>query len=137
MYGNMSKTDILRFSQDTKVDVKITASLMGSDELYITIHNMSTNTLVESFYYKADRQVSKTSSLTLSKNIDYKIEAKLTAASSNQTSTVAQCQFTHEVINTNVTAKPLTANEKGGYSIGGGLRIKTIKNYDSDKKYIN
>lgn len=137
MYGNMSKTDILRFSQDTKVDVKITASLMGSDELYITIRNMSTNTLVESFYYKADRQVSKTSSLTLSKNIDYKIEAKLTAASSNQTSTVAQCQFTHEVINTNVTAKPLTANEKGGYSIGGGLRIKTIKNYDSDKKYIN
>lgn len=137
MNGNMSKSDTLRFSQDMKVDVRITASLMGSDELYITIRNMSTNTLVESFYYKADRQVSKTSSLTLSKNIGYKIEAKLTAASSNQNSTVAQCQFTHEVINTNVTANPLTANEKGGYSIGGGLRIKTIKNYDSDKKYIN
>lgn len=34
--------------------------------------------------------------------------------------------------------KPITPkNENGGYSIGGGVRVKTIKNYDSDGTYLN
>ena len=33
---------------------------------------------------------------------------------------------------------PITPkNENGGYSIGGGVRVKTIKNYDSDGTYLN
>lgn len=40
------------------------------------------------------------------------------------------------VFASNNTASPTSANINGGYSIGGGLRIKTIKNYDSDGTYL-
>lgn len=38
--------------------------------------------------------------------------------------------------NSSNTATPPTTNSNGGYSIGGGLRIKTIKNYDSDGSFL-
>lgn len=41
------------------------------------------------------------------------------------------------VFASNNTASPTSANINGGYSIGGGLRIKTIKNYDSDGTYLH
>jgi len=41
------------------------------------------------------------------------------------------------VFTANNTATPKTENEDGGYSIGGGLRIKTIKNFDSDNTYLS
>jgi len=37
----------------------------------------------------------------------------------------------------NNTATPTTTNTNGGYSIGGGMRIKTIKNYDLDGTFLH
>ena len=100
--------------------------------------------------YKANKNVrdtiSETKSLLLAKDVEYTIEAKLTAAPANSCSTFAYCNVYHKVLNsstitasstTSSTASPTTKDENGGYSIGGGVRVKTIKNYDSDGKYLN
>ena len=73
--------------------------------------------------------------LSLDAGETYTVETKLTSV--KNPSAFVYCTISYDTTNTNVTALPKTKNEKGGYSIGGGLRVKTIKNYDADNKYLN
>lgn len=71
---------------------------------------------------------------------NYTIEGKINAAISSGNKTSGGFGYKPYVQKTYVqkpTASPTTKNENGGYSIGGGVRVKTIKNYDSDGKYLN
>lgn len=109
------------------------------DNLDVTVTNNNTKKNVWSHYYRylGDKKGEDTISLSQTKDVTYTIEMKLHAAGSSGINTYADCQYFYYVKNTNITASLTTANENGGYSIGGGVRVKTIKNYDSDGTYLN
>ncbi len=134
--GTMTKTMTLKATQE-KYDIKINAVLKGtSDKLFLTIKDSRTNAVVNSFFEIGSKNIGKTVSFTLTKGSTYIIEAELTAVQANSSYTMASFDVTHDVENPQI-ASPTTKNENGGYSIGGGLRVKTIKNYDSDGTYLN
>ena len=88
-------------------------------------------------YFKKNENFTDSIPLSLTKGDAYIITINLIDNSQYHFSTYAQCSVKHDSINTNVAALPTTRDENGGYSIGGGLRIKTIKNYDSNSTYLN
>ena len=119
-------------------ELKIEGVSMDSyDKLEITIKN-SSNSFNKTFYRQGPSMGNDWNgrlSLSLNAGETYTMSAKLTSVKSP--SVFASCTISHEAPNPNVTASPTTKNEKGGYSIGGGLRIKSIKNYDSNNAYLN
>lgn len=60
---------------------------------------------------------------------NYIIDAAITVNGKGY-ETTANCCLSHEDT-TKMDVKPTSTNENGGYSCGGGLRIKSIKNYDT------
>lgn len=101
----------------------------SSDYFIVTIKDSSGSQKWGKKY--ENKHIRETVSLTLNKGETYTIEAKLNAASSSG------IIYKYIDENTIATASPTTKDENGGYSIGGGVRIRTIKNYDSDNKYLN
>ena len=137
--GTMTQTLTVKACQN-KYDINISAVLKdASDNLTVTVKDNS-GSVVKTVTYKGSNNIGETVSLSLTKNVTYTIEAKLTATQANSSSTLASCNVIHDAVystndavNSPITASPSTKNEKGGYSIGGGLRIKSIKNYDAPK----
>lgn len=139
MHGGMKPQIMYLTAQQKKYDLHIIDVLKGYfDAIDVTVRNEASKTIIESFHDRGSNQGKETViPLSLAEGVTYEIEVKLTAEEINKYSTVAQCWITHDSINTNIAALPTTRDENGGYSIGGGLRIKVIKNYDSDNSYIN
>ena len=137
MYGT-KKDSICFVASQEKYNFKVCGYLNDTPEhLNVIIKNASKNfNLLNRDYIKTKANFSDSIPLSLTNGDAYTITVSLIANHPNSTSTVAQCELNHES-KTNVTALPTTVNENGGYSIGGGLRIKTIKNYDSDNTYLN
>lgn len=136
MYGTGNKTMTFKASQ-SDCNLTIIAKLCNqSENLTVTIKNNS-DSVVKTVTYKGSKEIGDTIALSLTKDSTYTVEAELNATQANRTSTAAQCSISHDIVNTNRTASPSTKDENGGYSIGGGLRVRTIKNYDSDGTYLN
>lgn len=138
-YGTSTRINTYTYPQDTNVSIVITACLVGTaDSLEIIVRNTSTNNIIKRKVYNAiNLQLSDVISLSFSSNISFSVEMRLSATSANQSSTIAEYRLTHESVNSDMSVDPVTSDENGGYSMGGGMRIKTIKNYDSDGTYIN
>lgn len=138
IFMNGTKTQTMTFkASQSDCNLAIGAKLCNqSENLTVTIKNNS-DSIVKTVTYKGSKEIGDTIALSLTKDSTYTVEAELNATQANSTSTVAQVEVSHDVANTNITASPSTKDENGGYSIGGGLRVRTIKNYDSDGTYLN
>lgn len=136
LYGTMFRTMTVTVGQEDCI-LETQGQLSGTtDNFTVTVKN-SAGTTVRTLYYYGNKCFGETVPLTLTKGATYTIEASLSASASSGVSTLAGCSLKYDVQNPNVSAYPTTNNENGGYSIGGGVRIKTIKNYDSDNTYLS
>lgn len=138
VYGTKKETVNFVASKES-YNLKVRGYLNDTPEnLTIIVKNTSRNyDLLNKSYSKTKEFFDDSIPLSLTKGDTYTLIVNLTANQSSSSSTVAQCWLNHDSINTDVKALPITKNENGGYSIGGGLRIKTIKNYDSDNVFLN
>ncbi len=127
LYGTMTGTSTVTAHENCRL--QINGLLYGtSDTLTVTVKN-SQGSPLETLQYTGNNTIGETVPLVLTEGESYTIEAKLKGGAS----TTASCTFSSDIN----TASPTTYNENGGYSIGGGLRVKTVKNYDSDSTYLN
>lgn len=139
LHGTMLKKETFKSASD-KLELVISGILKNtSDKLIVKVSDSSSGKLIGTFSYNGvtNPQISATNKLSLTIGNNYTIEAELTASASSGSSTLASCTYKYEVANPNNSTKAGTSDENGGYSIGGGLRIKTIKNYDYNGTYLN
>lgn len=131
LYGTMS--GIVTVTAHENCRLQINGHLYGtSDTLTVTIKN-SQGSALDILHYSGSKTLGEAVPLPLAKGASYTIEAKLKASIPGGSSTYASCIFSSDIN----TTTPTTDDENGGYSIGGGLRVRTIKNYDSDSTYLN
>lgn len=137
IHGMATSTDTIIANQD-KYDLHIEGKLEGeSDELTVIVRkidekNQSYDVLSRLYRRSYDTPyLGDIIQFPTDMGAKYIIEMSLKASKDGS---CADYQFRYDEINTNITASPTTQDEDGGYSIGGGLRIKSIMNYDAPKK---
>ena len=132
-----SKTFSLQKETKCKFSVNLVAMTSATDVSTITIKNASTGSIIKTYTISNRNTLSDTYNTTLAKG-EYIMEASVTA-NRNSYSTSANCQLVYEDVNS-PTLNIALSEAKGGISMGGGLRIKSIKNYDSKSnnyKFLN
>ena len=130
-YGTMSKTK--QFKYKNKVTFRIEASInsLGANDIVKITLKDSSGKKIDSLNIKGARtNISEKMSVTLAPDVEYTVEMQSKVAPENNVSSAGTVNFISE--NLAVTLSP-SEGENGGYSIGGGLRIKSIKNYDAPK----
>jgi YD repeat-containing protein len=133
-YGSQSQSKTFSLQKETKCTCRVNQSTTAStnDVSTVIIKNASTGSIIKTYSVSNGNTYGGSCDITLAKG-DYIIEASVTA-NRNSYSTVASC----DVIYTCSSMPSFSLNEtKGGASIGGGLRVKSIKNYDYSSKYLN
>lgn len=129
-----SYTFTLQKERRFRMEVGLSTTSATGDISTVTLKNTTTGVTIDSVSVTNGNTFSKTSDLALAPG-NYKLEARITVNTSGN-STVAYCNLSHEEII--IPASEISSGlAKGGPSIGGGLRIKSIKNYDSGNIYLN
>lgn len=138
LYGTMIKKDSLKLGSD-KLELVISGILKStSDKLIVKVMDSSGKLMDVSPYNGVKNpKISETRKLSLTTGETYIIETELITSASSGSSTLASCTYKYEIANPDVCTKVDANDDNGGYSIGGGLRIKTIKNYNSDDNFVN
>ena len=98
------------------------------------LKNSSTGKVIKEFTASDGNILNETCDITLPEG-DYIIEASA-SADLNGYGVVARCEVNYtglSIPNPNVSL----GESKGGISMGGGLRVKNVKNYDSDGTFLN
>ncbi|MBR5989154.1 MAG: RHS repeat protein [Prevotella sp.] len=134
--GPRSQSKSFSFQEETKCNFSVILFTTPSTKDVSTaiLKNATTGVIVKRFSVSDGEQLTQDCSLTLAKG-DYIMEANITA-NTNGYSTIAYCGLSYEDITIPVPNISL-GETKGGISMGGGLRIKSIKNYDSSSEFKN
>ena len=122
----------------TKYYIEIGGSLQdATDTLFCTIKKKNSNVpIIDPIIYTGNKYIGnfgETVSLTLNKDSIYILETKL-VTKANGSPSCADIKVRYDAVNTPITTSTTIEDKNGGYSIGGGLRIKSIMNYDAPKK---
>lgn len=137
-YGSntFTKTFNLKNKATLKTDISIN-SLGSKDTVNIIVKDSGGKEIEGLTINGPDKEISKAFSVVLEANKEYTVVVKCNASKETSSSTAGTCNFTSVDDNPILTLSPAPVDKDGGYSIGGGLRIKTIKNYDSNSTYTN
>lgn len=119
-----------------KIDINI-YSMSKGDVVEVIVKDTSNTKVVGDTIEESGSQISKTINVALAANKDYIVEMRSKTAQKSSVSFAGSCNISSQIINPAINISPKPVNNNGGYSIGGGLRIKTIKNYDSNSTYLN
>ena len=133
-----SKTFSLQDMRKFSLHIELSSTNQSDDVASVVLKNADTGQTVKSVTVSNGNVFGGTYSVTLSPG-NYLLEAKITV-NGNGNYTAAVCKLSHEETKFQVSDIQSEQN-KGGASVGGGLRIKSIKNYDSssagENKYMN
>lgn len=94
----------------------------------MSLRNATTGKIIQATstpYGTGEKAIENTSNITLAPGT-YILEVSVPKCNESRIP-VAQCGLSYETVTTN----SLSNRDKGGVSVGGGIRIKNIKNYDS------
>ena len=133
-HGTMSQTKKFKFSNQVVFRIKASIGSLGANDNVKIILRDSSEKKIDSLNIKGARtNFSEKKAITLAPNVEYTVEMQSKVEPKNHSSSSGTLYFSSENLIVTLTSK----GENGGYSIGGGVRIKTIKNYDSDGTYLN
>lgn len=124
--------------KEKKYKLQIGLYAQANDSSYVLLRNSTTGAIIKEVHVTNGEQFGESFNLMLSPG-QYTIEAKISVHNTGHL-TVANCTLSHEAEITIPQSEMTTGQNNGGISIGGGLRIKSIKNYDSssrENKYLN
>ncbi len=136
IYGPQTKTETFSLNQKTKCRFGAYLITSASTKSVSTaiLKNRSTGKVIKEFTISDGNILNEICDVTLAEG-DYIIEANA-SAESNGYGVIAHCEVSYtgfSVPNPNVSL----GESKGGISMGGGLRVKNVKNYDSDGSFLN
>ena len=128
-YGSVVRSNSFSLQRETKCKFTVILNTTKStNDVSTATIKTSTGSIIKTYTTSNGNTLSDTYNTTLAKG-DYILEVSITA-NRNSYSTIANCQVVYEGVN--IPTPNISLGEaKGGVSIGGGLRIKSIKNYDS------
>jgi len=137
--GSQTQSKTFSLQKDTRCRFEVTLNTMSStnNTSTVTIKNASTGGIIKTYSVSNGKSLGDTYNVTLAKG-NYILEASINA-NKNSYSTIAYCQLVYEGVSI-PTPNASLGETKGGVSMGGGMRIKSIKNYDSpvdSMKFLN
>lgn len=125
---SISKTFTIKQTREYKLRASATTTKGSCDISSVTIKTSSGSIIRHITASVSSNLETIEENITLNKG-EYIMEANIDVGGKGY-ETTATCSIYHEDT-TKMEVKPVSANECGGYSFGGGLRIKSIKNYDA------
>ena len=132
-YGPRTQSTTFSIGKEGLYQFRATLSTTNgtTDVSTVTLKNASTGKVIKEATVSNGNLLYETYDVMLPKG-NYTMEATITIKATGYTTT-ANCVLLHEEMS--ATADPGEA--KGGASVGGGLRIKSVKNYDSSGSFLN
>ena len=133
-YGPRTQSKTFSLQKDGKYQFRATLSTTSgtTDVSTVTLKNASTGKVIKEATVSNGNLLYETYDVTLPKG-SYTMEATITIKATGY-ATTATCELFHEK-ELSVTVE--SGEAKGGVSVGGGLRIKNVKNYDSNGTFLN
>lgn len=138
-YGSntpFTKTFKLKNKATLKIDIIIN-SLGSKDTVNVIVRDSEGKEINRRNINGPRKEISEVLSAKFAANEQYTVEVNCKASKETSYSSAGNCIFTSADDDPVLTLSPEPVDKDGGYSIGGGLRIRSIKNYDSDNKFLN
>lgn len=133
-YGPRTQSKTFSVQKEGMYQFRATLSTTSgtTDVSTVTLKNASTGKVIKEATVSNGNLLYETYDVTLPKG-SYTMEATITIKATGY-ATTATCELFHEK-DLSVTVE--SGEAKGGVSVGGGLRIKNVKNYDSNGTFLN
>ena len=129
-YG-MSQSKKFKFTTPTSLTIDVSIQSLGTDDFVDIIVKDASGKEVKTLNIEGARKsVSEKMTVSLTPNQEYTVVVNNKATKQTACTAAGSCRFVSENLNPIAPTK----DEDGGYSIGGGLRIKSIMNYDAPQE---
>lgn len=133
---SVSQTISIPSESDYKLKIMLSTNKESNDISSLALKNKTTGKIIKELKVTNGENKSESYNLHLSKGV-YVIDAVIKVGGGKYYSTTANCVLSHRIYKYKLIDS-IVEGSKGGNSMGGGMRIKSIKNYDSlNNKFIS